>query len=506
MTLKTALVVDDSKLARITLQRLLEKHDLSVTTAESGIQALDLLQNDIPDVIFMDHLMPELDGFETTQRIKGDPRTGHTPVIMCSGKEGVDNYEEQAISIGACGILSKPPQPDKLVEALGKAENARQSALSSQTEASVAAAMPAEQPAPSVAVPAELEALLDRISALEQKAPVELPSFDGFSSSLSRLEEELAGFASGHKDLLASLQAQSQRLQSLEQSVEAQSSAQADQEPAAALDEVALASRITRDVENTLTPIIEGELKTLEERVMQAVDEAISESKRELDEHLQNAMPAQTEATPAEPPAAAETDPETLALQILPSLRSEWEQDIQRLVTDQVSLAASQQQSALQDLQASWNQKFEENAAVPVVGAEPGIPPDVATHSMVDDRIAQLEARLTERLEAIETAEPADIGAAEPQSIDTSALINTVMDAVREQLDSQDRQIAELRAALAESGGQTVASEGDASMVAELPSTGSSAPAESTGGGFPVIGLLALIAAVIALAKSFQLF
>lgn len=505
MTLKTALVVDDSKLARITLQRLLEKHDLSVTTAESGIQALDLLQNDIPDVIFMDHLMPELDGFETTQRIKGDPRTGHTPVIMCSGKEGVDNYEEQAIAIGACGILSKPPQPDKLVEALGKAENARQSALSGQT-AATAAAMPAEQPAPSAAVPAEMEALLDRISALEQKAPVELPSFDGFSSSLSRLEEELAGFASGHKDLLASLQAQSQRLQSLEQSVEAQSSAQADQEPAAAVDEVALASRITRDVENTLTPIIEGELKTLEERVMQAVDEAISESKRELDEHLQNAMPAQTEATPAETPASTVTDPETLALQILPSLRTEWEQDIQRLVTDQVSLAASQQQSALEDLQASWNQKFEENAAVPVVGAEPGIPPDVATHSMVDDRVAQLEARLTERLEAIESAEPADVGAAEPQSIDTSALINTVMDAVREQLDSQDRQIAELRAALAESGGQTVASEGDASMVTELPSTGSSAPAESTGGGFPVIGLVALIAAVIALAKSFQLF
>ena len=58
MTLKRALIVDDSKSARVVLSRLLEKHDLAVETRDSAEAALEYLEQNRPDVIFMDHVMP----------------------------------------------------------------------------------------------------------------------------------------------------------------------------------------------------------------------------------------------------------------------------------------------------------------------------------------------------------------------------------------------------------------------------------------------------------------
>ena len=59
---KCALIVDDSRTSRAVLQRILETHDLAVDTAESAESALDYLTEHRPDVIFMDHLMPGMDG------------------------------------------------------------------------------------------------------------------------------------------------------------------------------------------------------------------------------------------------------------------------------------------------------------------------------------------------------------------------------------------------------------------------------------------------------------
>lgn len=113
MTYKTALIVDDSKLARITLRKKLEQRGLSVEMAESGVQALEFLTNNSVDIVFMDHLMPELDGFETTKKIKSNPSTTNIPVIMCTGKE-YEGYLQEARAIGAANILSKPPENDAL--------------------------------------------------------------------------------------------------------------------------------------------------------------------------------------------------------------------------------------------------------------------------------------------------------------------------------------------------------------------------------------------------------
>lgn len=131
-----ALIVDDSRLARITLQRLLEKQNFQVMSAGSAREAFDLLREQaLPDIIFMDHLMPEMDGFEAMQRIKADPELQHIPVVMCTGKEGNDDYDAQAKARGATATLSKPPELDQLTAVL---EETRAAAPAATTQAPAA--------------------------------------------------------------------------------------------------------------------------------------------------------------------------------------------------------------------------------------------------------------------------------------------------------------------------------------------------------------------------------
>jgi len=119
MAQKRALVVDDSKAARVALKRMLERYDLEVEFAESGEQAIDFLRSQVVDVIFMDHSMPGMDGFEAVSLIKADPRTALIPVMMYTAKEG-EVYVGQARALGAVGVLPKDVQPGVLFEMLLK--------------------------------------------------------------------------------------------------------------------------------------------------------------------------------------------------------------------------------------------------------------------------------------------------------------------------------------------------------------------------------------------------
>ena len=106
MTAKRALVVDDSKSARAFLAKLLEEQSLEVDAAETAEQAIDYLAHHRPDVIFMDHLMPGMDGFQAVQTIKNNPRTSAIPILMYTSQEG-DLYLGQARALGAEGVLPK---------------------------------------------------------------------------------------------------------------------------------------------------------------------------------------------------------------------------------------------------------------------------------------------------------------------------------------------------------------------------------------------------------------
>jgi CheY-like chemotaxis protein len=117
MAHRLALVVDDSKTARVTLKRMLEKHDLLVDTVESAQLALDYLVHKTPGVIFMDHMMPGMDGLQAVQAIKSNPATATIPIMMYTSKEG-DLYVSQARALGAIGILPKQVEPAELYAVL----------------------------------------------------------------------------------------------------------------------------------------------------------------------------------------------------------------------------------------------------------------------------------------------------------------------------------------------------------------------------------------------------
>ena len=106
MTTVRALVVDDSKSARAFLTRILERYELAVDGVESAEQAIEYLTIQRPDVIFMDHLMPGMDGFQAVQAIKNNPRTATIPIMMYTSQEG-ELYLSQARALGALGVLPK---------------------------------------------------------------------------------------------------------------------------------------------------------------------------------------------------------------------------------------------------------------------------------------------------------------------------------------------------------------------------------------------------------------
>ncbi|MDL0429989.1 response regulator [Marinobacter sp. TBZ242] len=114
MAIKNALLVDDSKVARFALSKLLEGRDMEVNMAGSAEEALDFLNsNHRPDVIFMDHLMPGMNGVEATKAIKGNPETAAIPIIMCTSKKS-PSFMEEARNFGVYNILTKPPHTEGL--------------------------------------------------------------------------------------------------------------------------------------------------------------------------------------------------------------------------------------------------------------------------------------------------------------------------------------------------------------------------------------------------------
>jgi len=114
---KTALIVDDSRSARVVLKKMLETHELIVDTAESAEDALLYLNDHRPDVIFMDHLMPGMDGFEAVSAIKNNPDTATIPIMMYTSQEG-ELYVGQARALGAVGVLPKQIEPVEVSKVL----------------------------------------------------------------------------------------------------------------------------------------------------------------------------------------------------------------------------------------------------------------------------------------------------------------------------------------------------------------------------------------------------
>ncbi len=113
MSIRKALVVDDSKVAHLTLRKMLTERGIAVDWVDSGEAGIEYLRTQAPDVVFMDVMMPGLDGFETSGRIVKDDSLNAPPIVMCSANASEDD-QAQAKRSGAIGFLSKPYTPEEL--------------------------------------------------------------------------------------------------------------------------------------------------------------------------------------------------------------------------------------------------------------------------------------------------------------------------------------------------------------------------------------------------------
>lgn len=109
-----ALVVDDSLTMRKVLGRLLEREGYEVLLAKDGMDAMQVLQESIPDIILTDIEMPRMDGFGLARNIRDDARTANTPLIMISSRTA-DKHQNLAKEIGVDAFFGKPVQDDELI-------------------------------------------------------------------------------------------------------------------------------------------------------------------------------------------------------------------------------------------------------------------------------------------------------------------------------------------------------------------------------------------------------
>ncbi len=116
------LVVDDSKTIRRTAETLLSKEGCQVITAIDGFDALSKIADHQPDIIFVDIMMPRLDGYQTCSLIKHNKVFKHTPVIMLSSKDGLFDRARGRI-VGSDEYLTKPFTKDELLSAISNQIN-----------------------------------------------------------------------------------------------------------------------------------------------------------------------------------------------------------------------------------------------------------------------------------------------------------------------------------------------------------------------------------------------
>ncbi|MFO1352475.1 MAG: response regulator [Gammaproteobacteria bacterium] len=135
MKVEKALVVDDSKVAHLTLRKLLTERNIAVDWVGSGEDSIVYLKKQRPDVVFMDIMMPGMDGFETIQAIGKDSTLHLPPVIMCSAN-ATDEEKRNAKNSGAIDFLTKPYTSEELDTVLDRLRRASAAAPSASSRAS----------------------------------------------------------------------------------------------------------------------------------------------------------------------------------------------------------------------------------------------------------------------------------------------------------------------------------------------------------------------------------
>ncbi|WP_412463802.1 response regulator transcription factor [Flavobacterium mekongense] len=113
--MRKILIVDDEPNIVMSLEYTFKKNNFEVFIARDGQEALDILQNQLPDVIILDIMMPFVDGFETLEQIKKNEKLQHCKVMFLSAKNKESDIEK-GLTLGADAYLTKPFSIKKVVE------------------------------------------------------------------------------------------------------------------------------------------------------------------------------------------------------------------------------------------------------------------------------------------------------------------------------------------------------------------------------------------------------
>lgn len=111
------MVIDDSKTIRRTAETLLQREGYEVITAVDGFEALSKIADVNPDIVFVDIMMPRLDGYQTCALIKNSQQFQNVPVIMLSSKDGLFDRAKGRV-VGSNEYLTKPFSKDELLTAI----------------------------------------------------------------------------------------------------------------------------------------------------------------------------------------------------------------------------------------------------------------------------------------------------------------------------------------------------------------------------------------------------
>ncbi len=201
------LVVDDSLSVRKVVERALEAKRFEVISAASGTEAVELIGEESPDVIVCDVIMPDMDGYQICEFVRGHPRLGATPILLISGIVN-STVLERASKVRANDVLRKPfaadellSKIDALIPAAYRSTAAPEPALPTPTAEVFAAAAAAERAEaapreePAVHVP-DLKTTLSTLAALPGVSLAVLVDREGFlieSAGEMLLEAEVAG-------------------------------------------------------------------------------------------------------------------------------------------------------------------------------------------------------------------------------------------------------------------------------------------------------------------------
>ena len=120
--IQKVLIVDDEPNILMSLEFLLHKEGYKVFVARNGAEAIEIINSNVPDVIILDIMMPEVDGYEVCQLVKGNTSTSHIKIIFLSAKTKEEDIQK-GYEIGADLYLTKPFSTRNLLKKLKELEN-----------------------------------------------------------------------------------------------------------------------------------------------------------------------------------------------------------------------------------------------------------------------------------------------------------------------------------------------------------------------------------------------